>query len=240
MPARARVRSQPPGRAPPNLVPLRIGDIQDREVGSSVHAIGHPEGNEWSYTHGVISQIRFGYKWPNENNGPHTATVIQTQTPINPSSSGGPLLDDKAKIIGVNAFIFTNKQGLNFAISVDDIKKFMDRRGDRDPEPPSDPQPPKEGCKPEKWRQYPALIDPVTKKKVIPFDTLCIGRPEYLLRDRVGDGKIDIKVVYRFGPDLDLWIFYGMRNEIPTMFGYDYGRKGRPERLVPISTTTHQ
>jgi hypothetical protein len=47
--------------------------------------------------------------------------------------------------------------------------------------------------------------------------------------------------VYKFAPDVDLWIAYGSRDEVPTMFGYDYGRKrsvgscqpGSPVALVP-------
>lgn len=78
----------------------------------------------------------------------------------------------------------------------------------------------------------------------MPFDTLCLGRPnvwrvgeppEYLLWDHVGDGKIDVKIVYKFAPDVDLWIAYGSRDEVPTMFGYDYGRKGKPDRWVPVN-----
>jgi hypothetical protein len=41
--------------------------------------------------------------------------------------------------------------------------------------------------------------------------------------------------VYKFAPDVDLWIAYGSRDEVPTMFGYDYGRKGKPDRWVPVN-----
>jgi S1-C subfamily serine protease len=45
--------------------------------------------------------------------GEHKATVIQTQIPINPDNSGGPLLDDDVAVIGVNTFLLPEKQGLN-------------------------------------------------------------------------------------------------------------------------------
>ena len=228
-------------RTPAYLPLLRTGDERSIEVGSSVHAIGHPEGQEWTYTQGVISQVRSNYRWKSDENLQHTATVIQTQTPINHGSSGGPLLDDNAAMIGIISFGGKKLQFLNFAISVGEIKRFLEMRGNRGaikqvlpPDPPS-------GCK---ERQFPQFVDAKTKKLVTPSDTLCRGRPnvwvignppEYLLFDRAGDGKIDIKVVYKFAQDVDLWIVYGMRDGIPTMFGYDYGREGKPDRWVAVA-----
>jgi len=232
--------------SPPNLVPLRIGDERSIMVGSSVHAIGHPSDQEWTYTQGVVSQIRTGYTWQDNTNFLHKATVIQTQTPINPGNSGGPLLDDDVALIGVNTFLLPEKQGLNFAISVGEVKRFLEMPGNREgkkrkEESKSSPAS-QNPCK--DHRQFPSFIDSITKKQVVPFDTLCLGRPnvwrvgeppEYLLWDYVGDGKIDIKIVYKFAADVDLWIAYGSRDEVPTMFGYDYGRKGKPDRWVPVN-----
>ncbi len=42
--------------------PLRLGDASDISIGADVHAIGHPTGEQWSYTTGVISQYRIGYE----------------------------------------------------------------------------------------------------------------------------------------------------------------------------------
>ena len=58
--------------------------MSEAQVGADVHAIGHPQGQTWTYTKGLISQVRPDYQW-----GPHKADVIQTQTPINPGNSGG-------------------------------------------------------------------------------------------------------------------------------------------------------
>ena len=83
--------------------PLQISS-QDVEVGADVHAIGHPKGQEWTYTKGVVSSVRPDYEWSYGPGNSHRATVIQTQTPINPGNSGGPLLSDDGKIVGVNSF----------------------------------------------------------------------------------------------------------------------------------------
>ena len=102
------------------IKPIKLGDTNEISVGSDVHAIGHPEGQSWSYTKGVISQFRSDFTWLN-----YKANVIQTQTPINPGNSGGPLISDQGTLIGVNSFTQKNTEGINFAISVDDVKKFI-------------------------------------------------------------------------------------------------------------------
>ena len=96
-----------------------------------VHAIGHPTGEAWTYTTGVISQYRQGYEWKAEDDPiKHKADIIQTQTPINPGNSGGPLLSDLSSLIGVNSFK-AGGEGLNFAVSVDEVRKFIARSGNR-------------------------------------------------------------------------------------------------------------
>jgi hypothetical protein len=66
-------------QAPDNLVVLKLGDEGGIEVGSTVHAIGHPSGEYWTYTEGVISQVRTDYEWTGEDQLRHKANVIQTQ-----------------------------------------------------------------------------------------------------------------------------------------------------------------
>jgi S1-C subfamily serine protease len=108
---------------PAGVTPISLGQASDIEVGADVHAIGHPQGEDWTYTKGVISQIRQGYDWTASAHR-HRATVIQTQTPINPGNSGGPLLSDSATLLGVNAFK-AEGEGLNFAVGLDDVQRFL-------------------------------------------------------------------------------------------------------------------
>ena len=121
-----------------DLALLRIGDVvsapvieidyslSEIEIGQDAHAIGHPEGQYWTYTKGYVSQVREDYEWATEFGDHQVGLVIQTQTPINPGNSGGPLLDDTGKMIGVNSFGKAESEGLNFAISATDVKKFLD------------------------------------------------------------------------------------------------------------------
>jgi S1-C subfamily serine protease len=115
---------------PANMTLVALGDPSAVEVGEEVNAIGHPHGEYWSYTRGYVSQIRPKYPW-NDSHYDHMADVIQTQTPINPGNSGGPLLDDQGKLIGINSFVDSNAQGLNYAVSVDEVTRVMQMTGDR-------------------------------------------------------------------------------------------------------------
>jgi S1-C subfamily serine protease len=110
--------------------PIRLGDSSELAIGTDVHAIGHPKGQTWTYTTGVISQYRIGFEWAIENIK-HKADVIQTQTPISPGNSGGPLIGESSTLIGVNTLQRTDAENLNFAVSVDDVRKFLARQGNR-------------------------------------------------------------------------------------------------------------
>jgi len=103
---------------PKKLTLVALGSMDAAKVGADVHAIGHPGGENWTYTKGIISQVRPGYLWPGDGDTLHKATVIQTQTPLNPGNSGGPLLADDGRLIGVNSFISEEYGGLNYAVVV--------------------------------------------------------------------------------------------------------------------------
>jgi S1-C subfamily serine protease len=109
--------------------PLEISS-KDIEVGADVAAIGHPKGNDWTFTKGIVSSVRPDYEWSYGPGDTHRATVIQTQTPINPGNSGGPLLSDDGKIVGVNSFIDKSAEGLNFAVAAKEISYFLKNQVD--------------------------------------------------------------------------------------------------------------
>ncbi len=113
-------------RTPPRdtIVPIAFGDFSTINVGDDVDAIGHPQGEAWTFTRGYVSQIRRDYDWKTEAGKAHKADVIQTQTPINPGNSGGPLLNSDGALIGVNAFKGEG-EGLSFAVGVDAVQTFL-------------------------------------------------------------------------------------------------------------------
>ena len=105
--------------------PLRFGNNSKIEVAQDVFAIGHPETYIWSFTYGVISQLRNNYEWYYDEINVCRANVIQTQTPINPGNSGGPLFNEKGDFIGINTFTTGESEGLNFAVRIDEIDNFI-------------------------------------------------------------------------------------------------------------------
>jgi S1-C subfamily serine protease len=109
---------------PPSLPSLSIGDISQVQVAEDIHIIGHPHGNLWSYSTGVVSQIRDGYSWKYEDGSKHVSKVLQLQTAINPGNSGGPVVDDSGRILGLVA-MSEEGQNLDYAIAADVIKHFL-------------------------------------------------------------------------------------------------------------------
>lgn len=98
----------------------------DVKVASDAHAVGHPNGNYWSYTKGYISGIKKNYKWFYEEGVNFIADVIQTQTPINPGNSGGPLVNNNGELIGINSFM-GDGIGINFAVACNELISFLDK-----------------------------------------------------------------------------------------------------------------
>lgn len=120
-------------KPPAGLKPLPFGDFGALKVGEEVHAIGHPLGNTWTYTKGVVSQIRDNYRWTDGTGAMRSASVIQTQTPISPGNSGGPLIDGNGRMVGVNTFgsASAQAQGLNYAVAVTEVEHFLSTSGTR-------------------------------------------------------------------------------------------------------------
>lgn len=100
--------------------PLRV------EVGQDVFAIGHPQMLFWSYTEGVISQIRPRFKWA-AGDDHFQATIVQTQTAISYGSSGGPLINRDGKLVGIISSMIEGQAGFNFAIAVHELKPLLTR-----------------------------------------------------------------------------------------------------------------
>ncbi|MCL5280021.1 MAG: trypsin-like peptidase domain-containing protein [Planctomycetes bacterium] len=108
--------------APAKLLPaIPIGTSSDLQVGQRVFAIGNPFGYDQTLTSGVISGL--GREITGAGNRPIRG-VIQTDAPMNPGNSGGPLLDSAGRVIGMNTAILSPTgayAGIGFAIPIDCI-----------------------------------------------------------------------------------------------------------------------
>ena len=108
-------------------VPLEIYD-GNVKLGSTVEAIGHPHQLAFTITRGIISALR---KQPSVYTKKSAMVeFIQSDTPISPGNSGGPLLLGD-KVVGMADFGNVKKyaQNLNFSVSFNEINKFLVKNG---------------------------------------------------------------------------------------------------------------
>ena len=110
------------------LQPLSLVSSAPVQVGDSVYAIGNPYGLEETLTRGIVSALGREIAAPN---GAKISGVIQTDAALNPGNSGGPLLNERGDVIGVNSQIASDaarsadsqpgSTGVGFAISANTV-----------------------------------------------------------------------------------------------------------------------
>lgn len=111
----------------PALVPIPLGDSDGVQVGESVVAIGNPLGYDFSLTEGIVSATNRNLQSPN---GAVIANGIQTDAAINSGNSGGPLINSRGQVIGVNEQIASQSggnQGLGFAVPINTAINVMEQ-----------------------------------------------------------------------------------------------------------------
>ncbi len=99
---------------------LELGDSDRASAGDPVVAIGHPVGQFYTVSDGLVSSWRLL-----ESDDGEKTKILQISAPISVGSSGGPLFDQFGKVIGVNTAIAREGQNLNFAIPSNYLRSLM-------------------------------------------------------------------------------------------------------------------
>lgn len=98
---------------PSELAPLAIGDSRELRAGDWIVAVGNPFGFAQTVTAGVVSFV--GRHLPHSDFGV-TNDFLQFSAPVNPGSSGGPVLDLAGRVVGVTTQAASEAQGISFAV----------------------------------------------------------------------------------------------------------------------------
>jgi S1-C subfamily serine protease len=93
-----------------------LGGVGDVRVGSWVGAVGHGRGAVWTFNSGMVSNI-----YPDGAERP----VFQTQIPLNPGNSGGPIFDRRGTVVGVVTAGIEGASAINFGIGMDVARKAL-------------------------------------------------------------------------------------------------------------------
>ncbi len=105
------------------LTPLEPAPVSPR-VGEMVFAFGHPWGQRNTVTRGIVSALVSA-----QNRRGDTLPVIRSDTPLAPGNSGGPLVNAKGEVVGINAMIVGGDQSVSIAASVasDFVRKAISK-----------------------------------------------------------------------------------------------------------------
>lgn len=103
------------------LSPLKLASVSPR-VGEMVFAFGHPWGQRNTVTRGIVSALVTAHHPKGVRRG-DKLPIVRSDTPLAPGNSGGPLVNAKGEVVGINAMIVGGDQSVSIAASV--VNEFV-------------------------------------------------------------------------------------------------------------------
>jgi len=128
----------------PNLIPATLGDTTSVRQAEDVVVIGNPQGLDHTVSNGILT----GFETVGEGFSPlgfassfmaDGTLLFQTNAAISEGNSGGGMFNDRAELIGIMTFIFTEGQNLNFAVPVNYVTALLRSEGLTTSPTPSQP-----------------------------------------------------------------------------------------------------
>lgn len=229
-------------KLPSDVRPLAIGDLARVQVGAPVHTIGHPFGEIWSYSKGVVRDVRRGFTWTADDGVAHRADVVQMQTPISPGDTGGPALNDAGELIGVGTSARQSEGSL--AVASSEVRRVLAMRADRAAvQARVTDAPRKAACAPVRTSAKRTKRGDGT---MIAFDADCNGKPDttlvvpdsrsvatLMMVDRNENGKTDVVYVDNNNDmKFDYALFDTNEDGRTDLIGYDLNDQLEPSRIV--------
>jgi S1-C subfamily serine protease len=109
-----------------------MGDSRALKPAENLLAVGYPRTSVIGAQDSTVSRGIYSARWQ----APSGVWHVQTDTPVNPGNSGGPLADSQGRVIGVVTVSVRGAVGLNFAVASDEVAAFLEGAGESPPAAP--------------------------------------------------------------------------------------------------------
>ena len=108
---------------------MTFADSDKVKTGDRVYAIGNPIGVDFqrTVTSGIISAVNRTIKIKEDEKLSYMENLIQTDATINNGNSGGPLINEKGEVIGINSVKIEDAEGIGFSIPINIVKPIIDK-----------------------------------------------------------------------------------------------------------------